>query len=508
MERSPNLPSRISRILNLFEYRSAVRVGIRVAGMLFMVAYALFLIRWGTSYASTSDASGYFNSAKLFSEFQVVDGVRPIAELNPPEWNYYFQQPLGFKALGDDGRMVPTYPIGLPLMLLGAAKLFGWSHAAVAINVFCALGCGWLLMRLGREQCGLRTGWANLGLVLLWLCPLFVFLALQPMSDMPATFWTLLAIYAAAKSAKTTGWGWLAGAAVGMAVLVRPTNVLLVLPVLILFGRNWRASLACIGGGLPFAITLIAYNNAVYGQPLTSGYGDVSDLFSTGFLKHNLAHFAHWIPQLLTPLIVLALAFPLLLGGNKRVVLALGTWSLVLIGFYAFYYHSGETWWYLRFILPAFPCLILLALMLAQRICDRWKSTSGEIVVIALLTLLAAIQLTSANRRLHVLLIREAEVAYFHATKWLGANVPENAVMAAMQMSGTLHFYTQYPLLRYDLTPPDQFAKAVAAAKAEDREIYAPLFPFELERVVEAKLGGEWEQVAKVDYITIWRLKR
>lgn len=507
MARSPNPTSRISRLLDLFQYRSDFRVLIRLLGITLVVAYVLFLVRFGTSYASSSDASGYFNTAKLFTEFRISDTVRTLNDLNPPEWDYYFQQPLGFKAVGGDGHMVPTYPIGLSLLLLGAQTLVGWDHAATVINVLCALGCGWLLIRLGREHCGLRIGWAVLATVLLWLCPLFVFFALQPMSDVPATFWTLLAIHCAAMTLKKPTWGWLAGAAVGMAVLVRPTNVLLILPVLILMGFGWRKWVACFCGGLPFAIVLISYNKAVYGNPFTSGYGDVSTLFSIGFLKHNLAHFALWIPQLQTPLILLALFFPVLVRENKRMVFALSTWSALLVGLYAFYYHSGETWWYLRFILPTFPCLILLALMVAQRMANRWKSVNGQTLTLSIVMILAALQLTFTNRQLHVMLIRDAEAAYYQTIKWLETNVPDSAVMAAMQMSGTLHFYTKHPLLRYDLIPREKFIDAVAAAQAEGRNIYAPLFPFELERVIEAKLGGEWEQVGTVEHITIWRLK-
>ena len=46
----------------------------------------------------------------------------------------------------------------------------------------------------------------------------------------------------------------------------------------------------------------------------------------------------------------------------------LGLWAGLLTGLYAFYFHSGETWWYLRFILPAFPVLILAALVVLQRL--------------------------------------------------------------------------------------------------------------------------------------------
>ncbi|MFZ9682875.1 MAG: hypothetical protein ACO3DQ_06700 [Cephaloticoccus sp.] len=452
----------MSRLLALGRSRRAWVVLWLAAGL----GYAWFLTAWGTSVASSSDASGYFNAARLFSDGRTIDDVRVIPGLNPPGWNYYYQQPLGFRALPADGRMAPTYPIGMPLMLVAAAQLVGWDHAAVLVNVLGALGCGALLIAFGREHCGLRPGWLTLGVVLLGLGPLFVFFTLQPMSDMPATFWVLLTLYAAARRPNALGWGLLAGAAAGMAVLVRPTNALLVVPLLILLGWRWQSWLACIAGGLPFAAALALYNHHVYGAVFTTGYGDVSGLLGPQFLAHNTAHFARWIPTLLTPFVVLALGAPYGFRLGRRAAQALSAWCLCLVGFYAFYFHSGETWWYLRFILPAFPALLLLALMTGQRLSDRIEIAWLRAALPAALLAIAIPVLMASNRQLGVLGIRSVESNYHRGIAWLEQNVPADAVMAAMQMSGTLHFYTPHALIRYDLTPPESFARALAAARA------------------------------------------
>lgn len=503
MESAPPPPTPLSRLLALARSRRAWVVLMVAAG----IAYGWFLTTWGTSVASSSDASGYFNQAQLFDSGRVIDDVRVIPGLNPPKWNYYYQQPLGFRALPQDGRMAPTYPIGMPVMLLGAARLVGWDHAAVLVNVLCALGCGGLFIAFGRAHCGLRPGWLALGVGLIAFSPLFVFFSLQPMSDMPATFWVLLALYAAAQRSSGLGWGLLAGAAAGVAVLVRPTNALLAVPLLILLGGRWQSWLACLAGGLPFATALAFYNHHVYGAVLTTGYGDVSGLLGPQFIAHNAAHFARWIPTLLTPFVALALGAPYGFRLGRRAGLALTAWCLCLVGFYAFYFHSGETWWYLRFILPAFPALLLLALMTGQRLSDRIEIAWLRTTLPAALLAIAIPVLMASNRQLGVLGIRSVETNYRRGIEWLEQNAPADAVVAAMQMSGTLHFYTNHALIRYDLTPPKEFARAVAAARAQGREIYAPLFPFEVGRLVTPRFGGEWEQVGTVDFITIWRLK-
>lgn len=484
-------------------WRQAIRIGIAVV----VLVYAWFLCTRGVSIASASDASGYFNSARLLADGATGSPVKSIPGLQPPAWNYYYQQPLGFVAENDSTLLRPTYPVGLPLLLLVAAKLVGWQHAAILVNVLSALGIGWLTVLLGRRFCELRWPWLLTAVALLLGCPLLIYFSLQPMSDVAATFWTLLAILAAAQSRGKWSWGWISGAAVGIAVLVRPTNALVLLPVAFLMGCNWRAWLALIVAGLPFAAIQAVYNLWIYGHIFTSGYGDVSHLLQSKFVAHNLAHFSHWIPQLLTPLVILALGLPWLVRRNPRVTIAFVSWFTVLTGFYAFYYHSGETWWYLRFILPMFPVLILCAAMVAQKLTDLLPSQVWRASLLALVVLLGSNHLFKLNHKLDVTSVRHADQAYLDTMQWLKNNAPDNAVVTAMQASGALHFYTDFPLVRYDLLPPEEFTRVARIISANQQPIYAPLFPFELEQVVEANLGGRWEKVATIDYVTIWRLQ-
>ncbi|MCF7760723.1 MAG: glycosyltransferase family 39 protein [Cephaloticoccus sp.] len=471
------------------------------------LVYGWFLTAHGVSYASGSDASGYFNSARLLAQGKTGSPLRTIAGLEPPSWNYYFQQPLGFMAQGETGLLIPTYPVGLPLQLLVAEKLVGWGHAAVLVNVLSAVATGWLTLLLGRQVCGLRWPWALTATALIWACPLMVFFSLQPMSDVPATAWTLGALYAAFKVRQNWRWGFAVGTAVGMAVLLRPTNILVMLPVLLLLGGNRRGWVTVIAAGLPFAAIQAIYNHTIYGHVLTSGYGDVSPLLQSQFVPHNLGHFARWIPQLLTPLVLLTLALPWVCRRQIRSLLAGLLWVVALIGFYAFYYHSGETWWYLRFILPVFPCLLLAASMVAQRLTDQLPSGAVQLGLISIIALFSLQHLFNLNRKLDVTAVARADQAYFDTMQWLQKHAPANAVMAAMQASGALQFYTSFPLLRYDLMSPAEFAQAVKTVRNNGQAIYAPLFPFEIKPVVDGALGGHWQKIATIDYITIWRLQ-
>ena len=475
--------------------------------ILITMAYTWFLTSHGVSYASGSDASGYFNSARLLSHGQTGSPLKTIDGLKSPAWNYSYQQPLGFVAHNDTGLLIPTYPVGLPLQLLYAAKLVGWSHAAILVNVISVLLIGWITAQFGRQFCGLRWPWLLTGIALLWASPLFVYFSLQPMSDVSATMWTLVALFSAARSRQHWPWAILTGTAVGVAVLVRPTNIFVLLPVMAFLGVNWRGWLAVITAGAPFAAVQAIYNFKVYGHWITSGYGDVSTLLQTKFVPPNIEHFALWIPRLLTPLVLLALGLPWFIRQKPRLVLAISIWVLSLIGFYAFYYHSGETWWYLRFILPVFPFLVLAAAMVAQRLTDYWSASFGRGALIAVMALFALNYLFNLNRKLDVTAIKSADKAYHDTNIWLQANVPANSIMAAMQASGALHYYADYSLVRYDLMSAKEFSMVVKVATANGQTIYAPLFPFEINRVVEAGLVGKWQKVAIIDYITIWKLQ-
>lgn len=490
-----DVPSGRSRVMLL-----VVTLGLVTAGALW------FLFTHGASYASGSDASGYFNSARLLGEGRVSTPVKTIVGLDPAMWSFYYQQPLGFSVHPQTKELIPTYPIGLPWHLLLAAKLVGWNKAALLVNALAVFATALLTMWLGRRMCGLDWAWTTVAVALLMVCPLFVFFSLQPMSDVLATSWTLLALAAAWQSRVARPWSLLAGAAVGIAVLVRPTNILVVVPIGVLLGLDWRRWLLFGAGGVPFAMVQAFYNLQVFEQILTTGYGDVGPLLQTEFVPHNALHFAQWIPQLLTPLVLLVLGLPWLLRSKPRAVLVICLWGIVLVGFYAFYYHSGETWWYLRFILPVFPWLLLGAVMVAQRLSARLTSARWRVALAAVFAFLAVNYQTGLNRHLDVLAVGPNEKAYYHAANWLKAHVPDNAIMVAMQTSGTLQFYTEFPLVRYDLTDAASFAHFAAVARQQHRPVIAPLFPFEIDRVVTARLGGDWKQIATVHHITIWQL--
>lgn len=474
-------------------------LGLALAAMV----YAYFLSRHLSPYAGGADSSGYLNSARLLGRGQAFAYPRLLPEqVAATEYGQMTHQPLGF-VMVDAERMAPTYPTGVPLQLLAASWIVGWKYSAYALNIGTALASGWLMYLLARHL-GLGRWTAMGGAVWLLLCPLFIFAAVQPISDLPALFWSLLTLYCALHSPKDWRWSILAGLALGIAVLVRPSCLLLIIPVLMAVGRQWRAYLLIGLGGLPSALFLAFYNQQLYGSPFSTGYGSIWGTFSFDYLPHNSRHFARWIPTLLTPVLLLALASPWLMRRHRRASITLLAWLLTLTGFYLCYYHSGETWWYLRFILPVFPVLILAALYTLSTLWSRprpvWINTLGLMSCLGLVFYGEIRQI----KTLDVLNIERGERSYPEAAAWAQSHLPAESVLCTMQVSGAFYYYTDYILIRWDQVEPEKFAALFGTINRLQRPVYAALFDFETTDALR-RMGGQWTKLATVGQVTFWQ---
>jgi len=467
-----------------------------------VVGYAFFLARYISPHAAGSDPSGYLHSARLMSQGRLLALPRVLPGYPPAEFGPRAIEPLGFM-LRPDGLMAPTYPTGYPLQLIVAA-VFGWKHAATVLNVITATVSGLLLFNYGRRL-GLNVWSALGGVALLWSCPLFLFSTFQPMSDLSALGWSLAVCYFAMGTREDWRNGILCGLAFGLSVLVRPTNVLLILPLVVAFGLHWRLWLSFGIGAVPGAALLGFSNWRLYGSPFATGYGDISSIFGRGYLPHNLSHFSRWIPVLLTPLVILSVVAPIVAAARTRGLAILSVWALTIIGFYVFYYHAGETWWYLRFILPAFPALILATMVVLQ---TGWERTRRWPIPAAI-SLAAAVAGAAGwqffqTRKLDVLHLEAAERSYPDAAHWAQENLPAGSVLFCMQVSGAFYYYTEFLFFRWDLITPEKNDLLLAAVARQNRPVYAALFSFETPEALD-RIGGHWTALATVGQVTFWQ---
>src|SRR5207244_916421 len=124
-----------------------------------------------------------------------------------------------------------------------------------------------------------------------------------------------------------------------------------------------------IAGLLPGIVVLALLNWRMYGSPLASGYGSAGELFQIRNVAPNVERYARWLWESHTPLPALAFVAPFVVARPAPAWLALGL-ALTTIALYL-PYRVFEDWWYIRFVLPAIPFLIVLSVATIRQLIDR-----------------------------------------------------------------------------------------------------------------------------------------
>jgi hypothetical protein len=478
----------------------------RLLPALGLICYALFLARFMGACAGGADQSGYLNHARLLAEGRTSAPMRLLPELPPDGVPLFTYVPLGFNPNPDHLTMNPIYPPGLPLLIMAAASFTGWDAAPGLVMGIHALAGLWLIYGLGRSV-GLEAGWAWLGALLLAASPLYVHSSLQTMSDLPAMVWVTAAILCAWKSRQRPWLALAAGMAFSVGVLVRPTDLLAILPVAIALGPSLRRWSMLIAGGLPGAFFQGAFNLAAYGHLTATGYGGLGGLLGWEYVPVTLIHYALWLPVLLTPLVFLSFGLPVLQRRSFPPA-CLAAWALAFPSFYLFYSYTHGDWWWLRFLLPAFPPLTVAALLVGRAWFIR-LGISSRAWWLAPAALAVLVHGAVWSRSLHAFSIGRNERVYPQMAAWLQDHLPANAVVAAMQTSGALFYYTNFTVIRWNSIPPADFQRIAAACTAAKRPVYAALFPFEINDAQWAAfpkhLPGRWTQIGAVRQVSFWR---
>ncbi len=450
-------------------------------------------------YAGGSDSSGYLNSARLLDEGRLTASIPRAAVPALETMSSAAYIPWGFAPHGS-AEMAPTYPVGLPLFIALANLIFPGA-SALAVVILAHLVLAALVTRELARALGLPIAWAWGAAFWVLLCPVTLFMGLQPMSDVPALVWSTAAVVAALRSrasaSRADAWALAAGFLTALAVLIRPSNALIALPAALALGASpRRLALWCVGG-LPGAALLGWYNYHLYGSPFVTGYGSLEGIFGANWIAPTLMHYAKWLPLLLTPLIGCAVAFPFLRSVVFSVRAALVSWLVVYLAFYACYYCTHETWWYLRFILPVLPPLVAMATVTINWIHIRLPRLKVPVFVGASVTLWLLI----AGAQLNVLDSGRGNRPYADASHWLDAHAPQNSLVLAGQTRGALLYYSRVKFIWPDNAA--ETARLAATVRQENIPLYAELFPYELARLRD--YPGTWEQVAGFDAITLWR---
>jgi hypothetical protein len=494
-----------------------------VVGVVVAAAYATLLWTHISPYAGGADSSGYMNYAKLLTHGQLLAPVRPLPGFTPTEFGESAYQPLGFRIRGDSGFMSPTYAVGLPLHLAAATLLVGAKNSVKLVNILAAFAAA-LLTYLSSRYLKQGRAWAGGATCVLCACPFFLSQALVPMSDLLATTWALAALYAAMRSRERAAWTVMCGFTASIAILVRPSNALLVFPLIVAFGFKLRQYPLAVLGALPAGLLLSYINSRTFGTlPLwqSSGYSSPMEIlnafafdptkpFSIAYFSHHAWNFVLWIVSYLGPLILLAPTFVLFPGLRTRNYAIQATWFIALTLPYTIYRPAGEWWGYVRFLLPALPALIMLAtaaLECSWQLIKPAFSFGGALgrnlnvtvkcVAVSLLIFLSVGWTAAASYRLSFINLRDGEKIYPYTAYWVRDHLPENSVIACMQLSGAIYYYTNFPIVRWDCIDTRKVATFLKNAAAQNRPIYAVLWPFEVDDALR-RFGGDWSKIAEI----------
>ena len=467
-----------------------------------LAVYAAFLWPRAAVAPGGADSSGYFNMAKLILQGKVHDTPRIIEGLPMREMPSFAYAPLGFVPDPNAAHITPTYPIGLPLLFGASSLIAGWRLGPAWVILLHSLATIVLAYLLAR-QCGARREIAWLAAAALALSPLHLMFSLQAMSDMPAATWCAAALWFARQDSRRAALA--CGAAFGMAVLIRPTNVLLALPLAIGLGKPGARWAWGIAGGLPFAIGLALFNLSAYGNALLTGYGSVVEFFALHWIPTTAWHYLRWLPVTLSPLVLLAVLLPWFRNRPDRTLWMHASWVIALAALYSAYAFTHRDWWYLRFILPVFPSLLAIGAAAGEKLAHlidrsmpRWCAGAAAAAIIA----------ANGYASWHNLHLKNTgpSVRTFAAMETLvRAHVPPSGVVLAMEASGALYFSTQYTLVRWD-SIDDAWPRAVAACRQAGRPVYAALFDFEDRKKFDSRTPGAWEAIAVDGNATLWRL--
>jgi hypothetical protein len=429
-------------------------------------------VRYGSHAVAASDQSGYVSEAALWARGTPRIDVDYASNLPWPDAKDTLM-PLGYR-IGAGGAMVPTYAPGLPL-LMALARAAGRCGPFLVMPV-CAAMLVLFTFQLGRRL--FDTGTALAGAALVACCPVMLFMSLTPMSDLPsAAFWIgALALAIRRTTAATVA----AAIFTGIAVVIRPNLVpLVVFPWLMAvvrcqtLGEAARRTMLFAAGSIWAPLAVAWINSALYGSALSSGYGDVGAAFSVANAIANLKRYPAWWLESQGPIGLLCLVSLWRRRDTvRREFLVTVAFALSAILLYLFYL-PFDAWWYLRFVLPAIPVLLLLCADTLGWFARRTHTTFA--VAMAVFVLVAGVHAFRFLQARDVLGTGYGEERYPEAALYVGSALPPDAVIVTMQHSGSIRYYTGRMIVRWDTLNPAWLDRAVAFLSDKGVATYALL---------------------------------
>jgi hypothetical protein len=417
---------------------------------------------YGSRVVGGADSYGYASEADLLLSGRVT-GDLPALPAVPWPGDVHPFIPLGYIPVPGKPIMAPRYPLGFPLVLAALKAGFGQCAMFLAVPLF-AGATVLLTFLIGRA---LTSEWTALAAALLVaVSPAFLYQSVQPMSDVPAA-----AVFAAAcYGALRPGWraAFLGGLAGALAILIRP-NLAPFVGLLGLWYIYEARPLGRLDGTrlvrlAAFALTaaigpvvIAAVNHHIFGSSVQTGYGDLSVFFSMTHVLGNARLYAWWTVQSQTPLPLVAFVTLLTpaaalwpMARDRAVVVLFG---VIVVGIWVeyFFFITFGVWWFLRFLLPALPLMMIGAAQalwwLARRLPAAIVLTAGAAVCGY------CVWFASDN---FVFSLWSMQRAFYTVAQGVRRNADRRGVIYTNEESGSLRYYSGLVTFNYlDMQPAD-----------------------------------------------------
>jgi hypothetical protein len=466
------------------------------AAAFLLASTVLYLaVTFGSTVAGGADQYSYVTQAGLWrtGTLQIhQDIVRDSPWPGAPEtWT-----PLGFRTIpGDPTAIASVYPPGLPLLMALFQAVVGYCGAFLVVPCFAALTI-WLTYQLGRQLFDAP----HAGLVaaaLVAASPVFLYQIMNAMSDVPVTAaWTLALLLVVSQRPL------LSGLVVGAAITIRPNLAPLagVFAVWLIL-TNRRSVFAFAAGVAPGLCAVLLVNWRMYGSPLTSGYGELGQYYAWAFAPANLRRYPVWIVDTQTPLVLLAVCLfvaPHLLPAPRVAHLRTLLGGIVGGVFLSYlFYTPFDAWWFLRFLLPMWPVIMLLTAVALEMLARRWTGRWSAAVVWAIVAAVGwrGVRLASDRSAFD---LGWGDRRYVNVARFVAEHTEPDAVILSMQHSGSIRHYAGRLTLRFDLLDRAALDRAIAFLQSARRRPYIVLDGDEVP-IFRARFSGR-SRLAALDW--------
>ena len=492
---------------------------------------------WNTRAAAGADAYGYVSQADLWlhGNLHIDQSFAAKAPWPLARWTF---TPLGYRPEPDGPRIVPSYSPGLPMLMAAAQAIAGtcamfWIvPLAGGVLVLATYG---IARRIGRPWPGVAAAW------LVATSPTMLFMLMAPMSDVPAAAaWAVAVMFALSEAPLAAA---ASGLSAAMAILIRPNLV----PLAAIIGlwiawrdsrdlRSWRSlrfSVFAVTASTG-AIAVAAINARLYGSPLASGYGDLSDAYSWSYLAPNLKQYGAWLVSTETPVMLAGLAclfVPMSAlwptrESRRTLWLLAGVAAAVWVSYLI--YVPWDAWWYLRFLLPAWPMMAIGAASLIaalngvgrrrtqrppspqslqnpqeRNIFAGFAAFAFNVVPVAVVGAVIAVGVFNVRRAVRLDVFKQAsgEAKYVETANAIESITPPDAVIISGQFSGSLRYYAGRLTLRWDWLDPEWLDRAVEWLTARGHHVYILLEAPEVDPF-RARFGRA-DAIGRLDWVPL-----